>query len=74
MPLVPVPELLEPLELGAPSALFVFVEMLLLLLLPPLPNELFVSRVILRLLGYVVSRLEPAPVSLPRSAPVPPRF
>ena len=69
--LVPVPLLLEPLEPGAPTALFVFVESELLLLLP---IELFVSRLMLRPLGYVVSRLEPNPVSRLRSFPAPPLF
>jgi len=64
---VPVP------ELGAPTALFVFVEILLLLGLFSI--VLFVSRLMLRLLlGYVVSRLEPNPVSRFLSLPKPPRF
>lgn len=68
-------ELLVPLELvplsrpGAPTALLVFVVMLLLGLFN---DVLFVSRVMLRLAGYVVSRLEPNPVSRVLSLALPP--
>ena len=55
---------------GAPMALFVFVNTLLLGLLS---DVVLVSRATL-LLGYVVSRLEPNPLSRLLSLPAPPRF
>lgn len=69
-------ELLAPLEAplswpGAPVALFVFVIMLPLGLFN---DVLFVSRVVLRLAGYEVSRLEPNPVSRVLSLELPPWF